>query len=50
VPRALKGQLGEGGRLILPVGDYAQDLVLIRREGGRLAETRLIGVRFVPLI
>jgi protein-L-isoaspartate(D-aspartate) O-methyltransferase len=50
VPRALTDQLGEGGRMVIPVGEYSQELVLVRREGGRLSESRLLGVRFVPLI
>ena len=50
VPRALKDQLAEGGRMVIPVGRDFQDLVLVRRAGDRLAEERLIGVRFVPLI
>jgi protein-L-isoaspartate(D-aspartate) O-methyltransferase len=50
VPHALKSQLGEGGRMVIPVGTDFQDLVLVRRSGGRFAESRLLGVRFVPLV
>jgi protein-L-isoaspartate(D-aspartate) O-methyltransferase len=50
VPQALKAQLGEGGRMVIPVGTDFQDLVLVRRAGGRFTEERLLGVRFVPLV
>jgi protein-L-isoaspartate(D-aspartate) O-methyltransferase len=50
VPKALKVQLADGGRLILPVGEDSQELVLIRRAGDVLTETALLPVRFVPLI
>ena len=51
VPPPLAEQLGEGGRLVLPVGSrVSQDLVLVRRRGTR-TETRSLGpVRFVPLL
>jgi len=50
VPDALTGQLAEGGRMIIPVGRDRQTLRMIRKKGGRLIETALLGVRFVPLI
>lgn len=50
VPRALKTQLAEGGRMIIPVGTDFQELVLIRRSGERFPESRLMSVRFVPLV
>lgn len=52
VPPALVAQLARGGRMILPVGPSpeAQVLRLVDRgPGGELAETDLLGVRFVPL-
>lgn len=52
VPQALKDQLAEGGRMIIPVGDYARDQRLVRltREDGRIETTNLGYVRFVPLV
>ena len=50
VPPALVEQLKINGRLIIPVGTDSQELVLIRKTKKGLEETRLIGVRFVPLI
>jgi protein-L-isoaspartate(D-aspartate) O-methyltransferase len=51
VPPALAHQLGPGGRLVAPVEDGEQRLVLLRRrEGGELESWRLERVRFVPLV
>lgn len=50
VPPALLQQLSEEGRLILPVGAGEQYLSLIERTPQGFAETRLEGVRFVPLL
>nr|MBP6059667.1 protein-L-isoaspartate O-methyltransferase [Candidatus Saccharicenans sp.] len=50
VPPALVNQLQVDGRLILPVGTDSQELVLIKKTKKGLEKTRLIGVRFVPLI
>jgi len=50
IPRALKVQLGNAGRMIIPVGTDYQELVLMRREGERVLESRLMSVRFVPLV
>jgi len=50
VPKALREQLREGGRMIIPVGEDWQELVLVRRRGETFPETRLLSVRFVPLV
>lgn len=51
VPRALLGQLKEGGVLVAPVGGKNfQDLQLIRRAAEEYECTVLDSVRFVPLI
>jgi len=51
VPQPLVQQLGEGGRLILPVGGPEnQQLQLVRKQAGSLATTLLDNCRFVPLI
>ena len=53
VPQSLVDQLGEGGRLVMPVGDpgWVQKLVKVTKApDGKLITEDLGGVRFVPLI
>lgn len=50
VPKALQDQLKIGGRMIVPVGDAFQELVLIVREKRRFKTKKLLPVRFVPLV
>jgi protein-L-isoaspartate(D-aspartate) O-methyltransferase len=50
VPPALEAQLGPGGRLVAPVENGDQRLLLVRRHDGALERTPLERVRFVPLI
>ena len=50
VPEALAGQLAEGGRLVVPVGRYMQELVLVVKRDGRLETFNKGGVAFVPLV
>lgn len=49
VPQPLIEQLQEGGRLVLPVGRYVQELIRIRKECGRTRRESLLPVRFVPM-
>ncbi|MBN98584.1 MAG: protein-L-isoaspartate O-methyltransferase [Gemmatimonadetes bacterium] len=49
IPPALVEQLGEGGRLVLPLGDKNQQLVRIVRQGGENVLENLLPVRFVPM-
>jgi len=50
VPQPLIEQLALGGRLIIPVGRGSQDLKLIEKDAnGRLQETQIAAVRFVPM-
>ncbi len=50
VPPALLQQLALGGRMILPLGTGEQVLCLIEHRAEGFVETRLDGVRFVPLL
>ena len=50
VPPALIEQLAEGGRLVIPVGDYDdQELRVIRKQAGALTTSVSTHCRFVPL-
>lgn len=49
IPPPLLAQLGPGGRLILPVGQFRQQLVLCRRTPAGIQHTALLPVRFVPM-
>ena len=49
IPTPLLEQLAVGGRLILPVGSYAQNLVLIRRTEEGYQRAELLPVKFVPM-
>ena len=50
VPQALLEQLAAGGRMVLPLGTNEQYLTLIERNENGYTETRLEGVRFVPIL
>lgn len=50
IPQTLVDQLKVGGRMILPVGDYFQELVLLTKfYNGELKKKKLLPVRFVPM-
>ena len=49
LPNRLIEQLAEGGLMILPVGDYHQDLVRIYRTEHGIECKTVSGVRFVPM-
>lgn len=52
IPEALIEQLGENGRLVIPVGrtSEVQDLLLLHKTKDGIVKKRLDGVSFVPLI
>jgi protein-L-isoaspartate(D-aspartate) O-methyltransferase len=50
IPPALAEQLAPGGRLVAPVEDGEQRLVVARRTDDGVALTELERVRFVPLV
>jgi len=50
VPPALVEQLAPGGRLVLPVGGYRQDLVVIEKQpDGNSRQWTVVPVAFVPM-
>jgi protein-L-isoaspartate(D-aspartate) O-methyltransferase len=50
VPQPLIDQLAPGGKLVIPVGQWYQELLLIERDkDGKVHRRRGIGVRFVPM-
>ena len=49
IPEPLKQQLAVGGRLVVPVGDAYQELVVVTRTASGLEERKSIPVRFVPM-
>jgi protein-L-isoaspartate(D-aspartate) O-methyltransferase len=50
IPPALCDQLAPGGRLVAPIENGEQRLVVARRTDGAVAVTELERVRFVPLV
>lgn len=49
IPQPLLDQLAPGGRLVAPVGDLNQDLVLVTKEADGVTRTSVLPVRFVPM-
>ena len=51
VPQPLLDQLGDGGRLLVPLGGAdAQELIRITRRGSTFNDERLSAASFVPLV
>jgi protein-L-isoaspartate(D-aspartate) O-methyltransferase len=50
IPAALQDQLKVGGRMVIPVGETFQELVLIKRNDKGFSSKKLLPVRFVPLV
>ncbi len=49
IPAALQTQLADGGRLVIPVGAFMQELKVLKKKGDRITETVEAPVRFVPM-
>lgn len=49
VPQPLVDQLKVGGRMMIPVGEFSQDLILLERTEKGIERKRKIPVRFVPM-
>ena len=50
VPQALLDQLAPGGRLVMPLGDRDQVLLMVENTPQGFVKTRFDAVRFVPLL
>ena len=50
VPAQLAAQLKEGGRMIVPVGSFFQELYLITKTAADVETKPLLSVRFVPMV
>jgi protein-L-isoaspartate(D-aspartate) O-methyltransferase len=51
IPEPLLEQLKPGGIMVIPVGDYIQELIRIKKDSrGKIHEEKRGGVVFVPLI
>lgn len=49
IPPALVDQLAVGGKMIVPVGDKNQEMVVIKKTKKGVTEKRTMPVRFVPM-
>ncbi len=49
VPQPLVDQLAVGGRLVIPIGSWDQEMVIITKTDKGVLQHRTIGVRFVPM-
>ncbi|MFP4467134.1 MAG: protein-L-isoaspartate(D-aspartate) O-methyltransferase [Candidatus Goldiibacteriota bacterium] len=49
IPQPLIEQLADGGRMVIPVGSFRQELMVIEKKHGRVTKQNIIPVRFVPM-
>lgn len=50
IPKELLGQLADGGRLVIPVGEDTQELTVVTRNGDNFDYKVIEPVYFVPLL
>ncbi len=50
IPAPLLEQLAEGGKLVIPVGIYRQELKLVQKTKGKIKIADIVPVRFVPML
>ena len=49
VPQPLIDQLRVGGRMVIPVGNYFQNLLLVTKTAEGVERRTILPVRFVPM-
>ena len=49
IPQSLIDQLAEGGKMVIPVGTFWQELKLLEKLNGQIKTSSIIPVRFVPM-
>ena len=49
IPQALVDQLASGGRMVVPVGEIVQEMVVIEKTRNGVVKRRTIPVQFVPM-
>ena len=50
IPQTLINQLGDGGRMVVPVGRHLQELIFVEKQGGEVRTQKVADVRFVPMV
>ncbi len=50
VPQALLDQLAVGGRMVIPVGQRFQELMVFTKNSSGITKEQIIAVRFVPMV
>lgn len=50
IPDNLVRELDEGGRMIIPVGRYYQELLFLKKVNGKIMISKEMNVRFVPMV
>lgn len=49
IPQPLIDQLAEGGKMVVPVGTYYQELTLLEKKDGKIKKSHIAPVQFVPM-
>ncbi len=49
IPKPLVEQLKTGGRMVVPVGEFSQDLILLIKSEDGVMQKSIFPVRFVPM-